>query len=77
LIEKKAFSGRAQLSARYVSVRPAGGTPRRSVQRIGWDPAGTDRFTISGTDRIVGEDREEDFEINVVRRPPATSFKSK
>lgn len=105
----------------------SGDTPRRTVQRIGWDPAAgrirswlfdadggfseglwtvvddgvviksssvnpdgstasatltlacaeTDRFTISGTDRIIGEDREEDFELNVVRRPPATSFKSK
>ncbi len=107
-------------------INPADAPPRRSVQRIGWDPAacrirswlfdadggfsdgywtvvdeevviksscvnpdgstasatltllpaGTDRFTISGTDRIVGEEREEDFEINVVRRPPATKCKS-
>lgn len=104
-----------------------GGAPRRSVQRIGWDPAagrirswlfdadggfseghwtvmddgvvvksssvnpdgstasatmtlipaGSDRFTITGTDRIVGQTREDDFEITVVRRPPATSTKSK
>jgi uncharacterized protein (TIGR02246 family) len=100
---------------------PPGGTPRKSVQRLGWDPAsgrirswlfdadggfsegawtvvddgvviksssvnpdgstasatmaivpdGKDRFTISGTDRIVGDAREADFEITIVRRPIA------
>jgi uncharacterized protein (TIGR02246 family) len=98
-----------------------GGKPRRSVQRLGWDPSssrirswlfdadggfsegawtvaddgvvikstsvnpdgstssatmeivpdGKDRFTISGSDRIVGDTREADFEITVVRRPVA------
>jgi conserved hypothetical protein len=98
----------------------ADGTPRKSSQRIGWDPSagrirswlfdsdggfaegfwtvvddgvviksstvnpdGTtasatmnittkdkDHFTIDGTDRIVGDNLEEDFEITVTRRPP-------
>jgi uncharacterized protein (TIGR02246 family) len=29
-----------------------------------------DRFTIAGTDRIVGDNLDDDFEITVVRRPP-------
>jgi uncharacterized protein (TIGR02246 family) len=103
----------------------AGDTPRKSTQRIGWDPSvgrirswlfdadggfaegqwtmvdkdiviksssvnpdggtasatmtvtpdGKDRFTITGTDRIVGDGREDDFEITVVRRPPTASRK--
>jgi hypothetical protein len=99
----------------------ADGKPRKSQQRIGWDPSigkirswlfeadggfaegvwtvgeneiiiksssvNTDgsaasatmtvnitdknRYTISGTDRIIGDNHEDDFEITVVRRPPA------
>jgi uncharacterized protein (TIGR02246 family) len=99
----------------------ADGSPRKSSQRIGWDPSvgklrswlfdadggfseGTwtvvddgvviksssvnpdgntasvtmnittkdkDHFSISGTDRIVGDNLEDDFEITVTRRPPA------
>jgi hypothetical protein len=30
-----------------------------------------DHFTIQGTDRIVGDSLEDDFEIAVTRRPPA------
>jgi uncharacterized protein (TIGR02246 family) len=56
------------------SVNPDGSTASATLTLV---PADTDRFTIAGTDRIVGDNREEDFEINVVRRPPATSFKSK
>jgi uncharacterized protein (TIGR02246 family) len=29
------------------------------------------RYTITGTDRIIGDNHEDDFEITVVRRPPA------
>jgi uncharacterized protein (TIGR02246 family) len=29
-----------------------------------------DRFTVKGSDRIVGDDREPDFELTVVRRAP-------
>ncbi len=99
----------------------ADGTPRKSTQRIGWDPAagkirswlfdsdggfaegvwtvvndgaviksssvnpdGTaasatmnittldkDHYKIEGTDRVVGDTLEDDFEITVTRRPPA------
>lgn len=34
---------------------------------------GKNRYSIAGTDRIVGDGREPDFEITVVRRPPATA----
>lgn len=98
-------------------------SPRKSSQRIGWDPSvgkirswlfdsdggfaegswtiidagiviksssvnsdGTtasatmnitskdkDHFSIAGTDRVVGDNLEDDFEITVTRRPPAAS----
>jgi uncharacterized protein (TIGR02246 family) len=101
----------------------ADGSPRKSTQRIGWDPSigrirswlfdtdggfaegawtvvddgiviksasvnpdGTtatatmnvttldkDHFKIEGTDRVVGDILEDDFEITVTRRPPAAS----
>lgn len=34
-------------------------------------PQGTDRFTIRGTDRIIGDARDQDYEVTIVRRPPA------
>jgi uncharacterized protein (TIGR02246 family) len=34
-----------------------------------------DRFTIAGVDRVVGDVLEDDFEITVVRRPPAAEKK--
>ena len=49
------------------SVNPDGSTASATMTIT---PDGKDRFTIAGTDRIVGEGREDDFEINVVRRPP-------
>jgi uncharacterized protein (TIGR02246 family) len=102
-------------------VNSAGESPRKSTQRIGWDPSvskirswlfdsdggfaegtwtvvddgvviksnsvnpdGTtasatmnimtkdkDRYSIEGTDRVIGNDLEDDFEITVTRRPPA------
>ena len=104
-------------------VNLADGSPRKSSQRIGWDPStgktrswlfdadggfsegtwtvfddyiviksssvnpdGTtasvtmnitlkdkDHYTIEGTDRIVGDNLEDDFEITVTRRPPIAS----
>lgn len=101
--------------------KAADGTPRKSSQRIGWDPVagkmrswlfdadggfaegswtlvddefviksssvnpdGTtasatmtiartdkDHFSIAGTERIVGDSREPDFDLTVTRRPPA------
>jgi hypothetical protein len=99
----------------------AEGSPRKSSQRIGWDPVAgkfrswlfdadggfaegswtvvddgvvikstsvnpdattasatmtivtkdKDHFSIAGTDRIVGDNREPDFDLTVVRRPPS------
>lgn len=34
-------------------------------------PQGKDRYVMKGTDRIVGDARDEDFEVTVTRRPPA------
>lgn len=34
-------------------------------------PKGKDHFTMKGTDRIIGEERAPDFEVSVVRQPPA------
>jgi ketosteroid isomerase-like protein len=34
-------------------------------------PQGADRFTMKGTDRLVADTREADFEVTVARRPPA------
>jgi hypothetical protein len=56
------------------SVNPDGSTASATMTL---EPDGANRFTITGTDRIVGQDREEDFEIEVVRRPPTTSATSK
>lgn len=55
------------------SVNPDGSTASATLTLV---PTSTDRFTISGTDRIVGDEREEDFEIHVVRHPPTTTCKS-
>jgi len=102
-------------------VNSAGESPRKSTQRIGWDPSvskirswlfdadggfaegtwtvvddgvviksdsvnpdGTtasatmnittkdkDHYTIAGTDRVIGDSLEDDFEITVTRRPAA------
>ena len=32
-----------------------------------------DHYSIAGTDRIVGDNLEDDFEITVTRRPPAAN----
>jgi hypothetical protein len=34
-------------------------------------PKGKDSFTMKGSDRIIGEERAPDFEVSVVRQPPA------
>lgn len=36
-------------------------------------PLSTDRFSIHGSNRLVGESAEQDFEIIVARKPPAPS----
>jgi uncharacterized protein (TIGR02246 family) len=51
------------------SVNPDGGLASATMTLV---PSGKDRFSIAGTDRIVGDGRDEDFEITVVRRPPTT-----
>lgn len=50
------------------AVNPDGGTASATMTI---EQADKNRFTISGTDRIVGDGREDDFEITVVRRPVA------
>lgn len=50
------------------SVNPDGSTATATMTVT---PEGKDRYKIAGTDRIVGDAREVDFEITVARRPPA------
>jgi len=52
------------------SVNPDGTTASATLNIVVKDK---DHYSIEGTDRIVGDDREEDFEITVARRPPAVS----
>ncbi len=47
------------------------GTMASATMTIARD--GKDRFSMAGTDRIVGDDREPDFKIMIVRRPPVDS----
>ena len=54
--------------AKYSSVNADGTTASATITINQKDK---DRFSMKGTDRIVGDDREPDFDINVVRRPPA------
>lgn len=54
--------------AKYLSVNADGTTATATITINQKDK---DHFSMKGTDRIVGDDREPDFEINVVRRPPA------
>lgn len=56
--------------AKYSSVNPDGTTASATITVTQKDK---DRFTMTGTDRIVGETREPDFEIEVVRKPPVAS----
>jgi uncharacterized protein (TIGR02246 family) len=52
------------------SVNPDGTTATVTMNIITKDK---DHYTIEGTDRVVGDNLEEDFEITVTRRPPAAS----
>ncbi|MFN0020925.1 MAG: SgcJ/EcaC family oxidoreductase [Pirellulaceae bacterium] len=54
--------------AKYSSVNADGTTATATITISQKDK---DHFSTKGTDRIVGDGREPDFEINVVRRPPA------
>ncbi len=56
------------------SVNPDSSTASATMTIV---PDGKDRFTITGTDRIVGDGREDDFEINVVRRPPGVPTRNR
>jgi uncharacterized protein (TIGR02246 family) len=50
------------------SVNPDGGTASATMTFV---PKDKDHFSIAGTERIVGDSREPDFDITVTRRPPA------
>lgn len=49
------------------SVNPDGGTASATMTMVSVDK---DHVSISGTERIVGDNREPDFELTVTRRPP-------
>ncbi|WP_437202120.1 SgcJ/EcaC family oxidoreductase [Planctomicrobium sp. SH664] len=51
------------------AVTPAGVLGSATVTLI---QSGPDRYTLRGTDRIIGDDHEEDFELEVVRKAPAS-----
>ncbi|MGV3607293.1 MAG: DUF4440 domain-containing protein [Planctomycetaceae bacterium] len=46
---------------------------RTGSATLTWIPRDAEHFTIRGTDRIVGDDREADFEISVGKRPRAST----
>jgi hypothetical protein len=52
------------------SVNPDGTTATATMNVTTLDK---DHFKIEGTDRVVGDILEDDFEITVTRRPPAAS----
>lgn len=37
---------------------------------VTFTPKGPTRYTLKGTERIIGNEREKDFEVTVVRQPP-------
>jgi uncharacterized protein (TIGR02246 family) len=51
-----------------LAVMPDGQTGSATVTMT---PGGKDRFVMKGTERIVGDEREDDFEVTVVRPAPA------
>lgn len=52
------------------SVNPDGSTSSATLRIV---PQGPDRFLIKGTDRIVGNGSEPDYEITVTRRPEVSA----
>lgn len=52
------------------SVNPNGDSASVTMNIITKDK---DHFTMEGTDRIIGDNLEDDFEITVTRRPPAAT----
>lgn len=59
-----------EIVAKYSSVNPDGTTASATISINRKDK---DHFSMSGTDRIVGGDREPDFEFNITRKPPTAS----
>lgn len=59
-----------EIVAKYSSVNPDGTT---ATATIGITRKDKDHFSMSGTDRIVGDGREPDFEFNITRKPPTAS----
>jgi uncharacterized protein (TIGR02246 family) len=55
---------------KFTSVNPDGMTASATMTII---PKDKDRYSIKGTERIVGDSREPDFDITVTRRPPTAS----
>lgn len=52
------------------SVNPDGSSGNATLTYI---PQGKDAFSVRGTERIVGDIREPDFDLKIVRQPPAAS----
>lgn len=53
-----------------VAVMPDGQTGSATVTMT---PVDKNRFTMKGTERIVGEERDADFEVTVIKPPPSLS----
>jgi uncharacterized protein (TIGR02246 family) len=56
------------------AVMPDGSTGSATVALT---PQGEDRYTMAGTERIVGDVQEDDFEVTVTKQPPAASKPSR
>jgi hypothetical protein len=56
------------LMIKFSSINPDGSTASATITL---NPKDKDRFAMIGTDRIVADLHEPDFEIDVVRRPPS------
>jgi uncharacterized protein (TIGR02246 family) len=52
------------------SVNPDGTSGNATIT---YTPNGKDAFSVKGTERIVGDAREPDFDFKIVRQPPAAS----
>ena len=56
-----------EIVIKSTSVNPEGDTATATLTLV---PKDKDHYSIVGTERIVGDDREPDFDITVSRRPP-------
>jgi uncharacterized protein (TIGR02246 family) len=52
------------------TVNPDGSTGSATITVL---PKSQDSFSMKGTERIVGDQREPDFDLTIVRRPPAAT----